>query len=389
MKGMKKILSIVMRAVVGIVLIYGLSVGVGAFVGYMIGQGQNQSSMTDRLTDAISKTDAPDHAGHQAEGAGHADAVETAKPVDAPAEPPPMAVAPKTDADKPEAAATEPSHQEPIAPPQDTAAVAPPISAAPLPIAMPDNKVKTWRDHAIVLPPYAYRDKKLIAIIFDDAGPSARRTKEVSDFSAALTISFLPYAPNLRRQINAARAAGHEVLAHVPMEALEVDAHPGPNALMMDMSDDEILENLRQNLDKFDMYIGVNNHMGSRLTADRRRMEIILKEIKSRNLVFVDSLTSKDSVAGKIAKEMGILSASRDVFLDDDDNPEKIREQFQRLMQIADKKGTAIAIGHPRPNTIAAFKEWLPSIENSPYLIVPLSVVLLERQKQSDKKSHE
>ena len=178
-------------------------------------------------------------------------------------------------------------------------------------------------------------------------------------------------------------------MAHLPMEALDVDAHPGPHALMMDLTDEEVLENLKMNLEKFDSYIGVNNHMGSRFTADRHRMSIVLKELKQRNLVFIDSMTSKDSIAGKLAKDMGMITASRDVFLDDEDNPDKIREQLKVLQNTASKRGMAIAIAHPRPNTIAAIKEWLPSLEESSYMIVPLSVVLLERQKQEQENKND
>ena len=117
-------------------------------------------------------------------------------------------------------------------------------------------------------------------------------------------------------------------------------------------------------------------------------MRLVLQEIKKRDLIFVDSMTSAQSVAGKMAAQMGIMTGKRDVFLDDVDDAEKIKEQFNRLNLVAGKHGTAIAIGHPRPKTIAALKEWLASIEGSDTMVVPLSVVLLEQEKAKN-KNHE
>lgn len=243
-----------------------------------------------------------------------------------------------------------------------------------------------WRQHAIAMPSFRYRDKFIIALIFDDVGMNARHTQGLIDIKAPITLSFLPYAPNVQRQVRAARAAGHEVMLHLPMEALDVDAHPGPNALMLDLTAAEIADALKLNLDSFTGYIGINNHMGSKFTQDRAAMKIVLDEIKQRDLIFVDSLTSADSIAGRMAASMDILSGTRDVFLDNTDTPEAIMTEFARLEGLARKHGTAIAIGHPRANTLVALRQWLVKVENSEFMVVPLSVVLQERRKAADKK---
>lgn len=349
MTGKRNPWKIVLRIIIGIFFVYGLAVAVGVSVGYFVAKDHTAQQVTSILVPQQQVTAPETHV----------------EPASAPHMETPQ---------------TPSEHAAPITPPLTT-----PTEPQPAPI-LADKPSKGWKENAIILPPYAYRDKKLIAIIFDDAGVNANRTKEIIDVKSPLTISFLPYAPNLQRQANAARAAGHEVMAHVPMEAEDVDAHPGPNALMTDMTDEEILANLHENLDKWDSYIGINNHMGSFFTADAHRMGVVLEEIKKRDLIFVDSMTSAKSVAGKKAQEMGMLSGARDVFLDDVDNSEKIKEEFKKLEKAARKQGTAIAIGHPRPNTISALKEWLVAIENSEYMVVPLSVVLLERQKAAEEK---
>ncbi len=344
----KKILPIVLRAVIGLFFIYGLAIVVGAGVGYFVGKDAKPNLPIPNLPiiDQYIAQPAPEH-------------------------PPSQEHAPTP----PQVSNPHSGLADPVQP-----------QSAAQPVA--DVK-KSWRDNAIILPPYAYRDKKLIAIIIDDAGMNVKRTKEIIDIKSPLVLSFLPYAPNLQRQANAARAGGHEVMGHIPMEAESADAHPGPHALMTDMTDEEILHELRQNLDFWNSYIGINNHMGSLFTSDPHRMDVVLQEIKRRDLIFIDSMTSAKSVAGKKAEAMGIVSASRDVFLDDVDDAAKIKEQFRILEKISRKQGSAIAIGHPRANTIAALKEWLISTENSDYMVVPLSVILLERQKMPDKKHHQ
>ena len=275
-------------------------------------------------------------------------------------------------------------HSDPAA--ADHASPAAPIATPAEPKITPSEEpgIKGWASYAIAMPSFRHRDKFIIALIFDDVGVQKARTQTLIDTKAPLTLSFLPYAEQIQRQVRAARANGHEVLLHLPMEAIDVDAHPGPHALMLDMSKEEIEENLRLNLSAFDSYIGVNNHMGSKFTQNADAMRIVLKELKARDLIFVDSLTTADSIAAPMAAAMGILSGKRDVFLDNEDDLEKIRAQFTKLEEIARKKGTAIAIGHPRPKTLQVLQEWLIRNENSEFMVVPLSVVLQERQKRAD-----
>lgn len=345
--------KLVLRIIVGIFFVYGLAVAVGVSVGYFVAKDNAAHQVTSILVPQQQI----------------AESMPPVNPAPAPMQPSAPEVTHAEPGTTPVAAPVE--HAPPVAASTPTIAAAPP---------------KGWRENAISMPPYAYRDKKLIAIIFDDAGVNAKRTKEIIDVKSPLTISFLPYAPNLQRQVNAARAGGHEVMAHVPMEAEDVDAHPGPNALMTDMTDEEILASLHENLDKWNSYIGINNHMGSLFTADPHRIGLVLAEIKRRDLIFVDSMTSPKSIAAKKAQELGILTGARDVFLDDVDNTDNIKLEFKKLEKAARKHGTAIAIGHPRANTITALKEWLVAVENSEYMVVPLSVVLLERQKNAAEK---
>ncbi len=239
-----------------------------------------------------------------------------------------------------------------------------------------------WRKYAISPPAFSYRDKKLVAVIIDDAGVNPRITRQFIDIKQPVTLSFLPYAPNVARQAKAAYAKGHEVMLHLPMEAIEVDSYPGPHALTTDLTDKEVLQNLKANLDAFDTYIGVNNHMGSKFTADEQKMRLVLEEIKRRDLIFIDSKTSPLSVGGKLSKSLGIAGAERDIFLDHIDDPKEIAQQFKSLEKSARKQGTAIAIGHPRAHTLATLQEWLVRVEADDIAVVPLSVVVQEREKR-------
>jgi len=120
--------------------------------------------------------------------------------------------------------------------------------------------------------------------------------------------------------------------------------------------------------------VGVNNHEGSALTENREAMKFLMAELKTRNLFFLDSMTTAKSVAYATAIEFGMKAARRDVFLDNEgDNPEYIRGQLDELVEIARNHGKAIGIGHPHPATLSELRKWLAEADSQGIEIVPVS----------------
>ncbi len=194
-----------------------------------------------------------------------------------------------------------------------------------------------------------------------------------------LTLSFMTYAQDLPDQAEAGRRAGDELLLHVPMEPIDRAQNPGPHALLVAMSPDEILAQLRWGLDRFTGFVGVNNHMGSRFTADARGMAVVMAELRRRGLLFLDSKTTATSAGMREAAANGVPHAARDVFLDDDPIPAAIDRQLARVERVARHNGSAIAIGHGHDPTIAALRSWLPTLREKGFALVPLSAVVRRR----------
>ena len=186
-----------------------------------------------------------------------------------------------------------------------------------------------------------------------------------------LSFAFLPGAPNTEKLAAKAARLGRDVLVHLPLEPLNADINPGPGALRVNMTKEAILSVLKKDLGLVPDACGVNNHMGSKFTADKKAMSIVLGEIKRRGLFFVDSVTTNKSVAYALAQEMGIPSAARSVFLDDDHSPSDIKKELRHLVLLAKRNGSAIAIGHPFPDTEKVLRDELPSLRKE-VLLVPV-----------------
>jgi len=136
---------------------------------------------------------------------------------------------------------------------------------------------------------------------------------------------------------------------------------------------------LQSNLDRFDGYVGINNHMGSLLTTDRERMATVMAELRRRDLLFLDSRTSARSVAADEARRHGIPHAMRDVFIDHVIELEAIEKRLAQVERIAKLNGVAVAIGHPHAETLRALRTWLPSLERRGFRLVPISTVVAHK----------
>jgi polysaccharide deacetylase 2 family uncharacterized protein YibQ len=185
----------------------------------------------------------------------------------------------------------------------------------------------------------------------------------------------MTYAPNAAHLADQARKAGHEIMVHVPMEAINRDADPGKNALLTSLSRAEILQRLDWDLSQFQGYVGINNHMGSRFTQDAAGMQVVLESLKARGLLFLDSRTIASSVGDALAGQLGVTHLKRDVFLDNVIDEADIRRELARAEAVARKQGFAIAIGHPHPDTVEALRQWIPAAKARGFVLVPITAI--------------
>ena len=210
-----------------------------------------------------------------------------------------------------------------------------------------------------------------IALVIDDMGLDLKGSRRAMALPAAVTLSFLPYATRLQDQTLDAQNAGHELLLHMPMEPLGRD-DPGPHALRVDQPIEDIRQEFQTALASFTGFDGVNNHMGSKFTAYATGMDIVMDELRQRNLFFLDSRTGPRSVGMSLAAARGVRAVSRDVFLDDEIATQAISKQLAIVERIARRKGYAVAIGHPHALTLQALEKWMPEAEQRGVVFVPL-----------------
>ena len=239
---------------------------------------------------------------------------------------------------------------------------------------LPDKPAEPPR----VTKPAPVKGHPKIAIVIDDMGLDSRGSPRAVKLPLQVTLSYIPYAPHLRDQTRAAQSRGHELLLHMPMEPLG-HADPGQGALLVSLSPDEIRQRLDDALDSFAGFDGMNNHMGSKFTAYADGMKIVMDELKARHIFFLDSRTSPQTIGAALAKENGIPTLSRDIFLDDDMAASAVRHQLQQTERVAQRHGYAIAIGHPHAATLQELEPWLVDIQSRGFELVALHDLLKDQ----------
>jgi hypothetical protein len=215
-----------------------------------------------------------------------------------------------------------------------------------------------------------------VAVVLDDAGMRLEELDRALRVGRPVTLAVLPGLPHSAELARRARAAGLEVLLHLPMEPEdpELAARMGDLAVRVDMSDEEIGHTVRTALQGVPGAVGVNNHMGSKATADRRVVRAVLRVLREEGLFFLDSRTTPNSTAEVAAKELGVRVARRAVFLDNDPSPEAVRAQVRKLVERALREGTAVGIGHAnRPHTAEVLAEMVAEVEQAGVQLVPVS----------------
>jgi len=210
-----------------------------------------------------------------------------------------------------------------------------------------------------------------VAIIIDDCGYSMDRDTPFLTLPIPVTLSVLPMTPHGREIADAAIAAGQYAIVHLPMQPDSAAVNPGPGAITTEMTDDQVRMQTQADLDALPSMPGANNHMGSRATADRRVMDDVIGVFKERHMFFIDSVTSPSTVGAETARAMDVPSASRAVFLDNQATVPYVEGQLRATMARALKFGSAIAIGHPNPQTDEALAAMIPQMKAAGIEFVP------------------
>ena len=216
----------------------------------------------------------------------------------------------------------------------------------------------------------------LVAIIIDDVGFDREAARQFAELDSHITLALLPGAPHGRVIAETLHSMGVEVMLHLPMEPMEYPrVNPGPGALLSTMEPDRLISVLRQDLDAVPHVRGVNNHMGSRLTSLSPQMHQIFTVLKARGLFFIDSRTTRHSLCRSSARLLRVPFAQRDVFLDNIQKSGYIKKQLAQLVDVAQRHGTAIGIGHPYKATYATLRAEMQAIK-SQVTLVPASALV-------------
>jgi polysaccharide deacetylase 2 family uncharacterized protein YibQ len=208
-----------------------------------------------------------------------------------------------------------------------------------------------------------------VAIVVDDLGSNRKPVIPLLEMNVPLTLSILPLETYSEWIAEEGHKRGHEIIAHIPMEAIK-ENNLGAGGLYTAMTENEIIQILGKNLSSVPYIKGASNHMGSAFTEDERAMSIVMSALKQRGLFFLDSITTSRSVGSRIARNLGVQLFRRDIFLDNGDDPAYIEAQWNKLLGVAQKKGYAVALAHPRENTIEFLRKFL---KKNKLRVVPLS----------------
>ncbi len=208
-----------------------------------------------------------------------------------------------------------------------------------------------------------------IAIVIDDfGGEDITGVNETLSIKCPITVAVMPNLPNSRVHASRAAEAGFQVILHLPMEPVNgKSSWLGPGDINCNLTNKEIVERLKEDLDSVPFAVGINNHTGSRATANGRVMKAVLEIAKEQSLFFLDSCTTSNTIIASLAQDLGVPCVERDVFLDEKESKYEIKRQIYKLVDIARKNGSAVGIGHVGQmgkTRASALNETIPELEN-------------------------
>lgn len=290
-----------------------------------------------------------------------------------PAQPPQQAAVPPAPPPPPKPAAPVTPGKPEALPPAPDPALVERTALGPLPMIGPDGR-KPWQAYAR---PFDRGDRRpRIAVLLTGLGLSGAATEAaINDLPGAVTLGFNPYAPKLDEWIGYARAAGHEAFLSLAMEPVDYPrVDPGPHTLLISLDRQQNVERLQWVLTRVTGYVGVVTSAGSRFTTSQADLLPILDEIKGRGLMFVDSHSTENTVAGPLAKSIGLPRAVSDLALDQQQaSRDAIDARLQQLEQMARQTGVAVGLGEVYPVTIERLAQWIPTLERKGIVLAPVS----------------
>ena len=294
---------------------------------------------------------------------------------EAEAPPPEPKTAPEPEPETaPAAPAPPPAPSETAKAPKATEPGAEQLAALPRPV--PPDPNLPWRRNS---QPFDETDSRpRVAVVLTGLGLASTVTEAaIKELPPGITLSFTPYSRKLNQWVALARVNGHEVLLDLPMEPTTYpDDDPGPQALLTALSSRQNLDRLRWTLDRVTGYVGVATTMGSRFAASEKHMTPILKALKDRGLLFLDSRASDDSVAARLAGEIGVPRAINDRPLDwAQASRVAIDARLVQLENVARSEGFAVAMGRPYPVTIERLRKWAKGLKARGLVLAPISAV--------------
>lgn len=234
----------------------------------------------------------------------------------------------------------------------------------------------------LCIAPTAIAQNAQVAIIIDDIGYRKSDAAALT-LPGAITFAILPHTPYGKTLAQQAYKKDNEIILHIPMEA-ENGKKLGPGALTVEMGEKSIRQELALAFAEIPFAIGINNHMGSKLTKLQSPMMWTMQFLKERNLIFIDSVTTSKTQAESIALQIGVPTTRRQIFLDNELTSVYINQQFMQLIDQAQKNKSVVAIAHPHPETIKALNRLIPLLAELNIDLVPISA-LITAQKDQDK----
>lgn len=231
------------------------------------------------------------------------------------------------------------------------------------------------------LVPCVHANNAQVAIIIDDIG-YRKSDAAVLTLPGAITFAILPHTPFGKSLAQQGFDKSNEIILHIPMEA-ENGKKLGPGALTTSMNEQSIRHELALAFAEIPFAVGMNNHMGSKLTKLYSPMMWTMRFLKERDLLFVDSVTTNKTQAERIAQQVGVPTTHRQIFLDNELSKAYIDQQFLQLIDHAQKYKSAVAIAHPHPETIDALNRLIPLLAELDIDLVPISMLISPQRKQS------
>ena len=218
--------------------------------------------------------------------------------------------------------------------------------------------------------------KPQISLIIDDIGYNKERLKQFLGLEIPMTFAILPRLRHTKDFAEKIHSNKHEIILHQPMEPYNSSLDPGPGAIFVKDKNSTIVGTLEKNICDTPYVTGINNHMGSRFTSSKDKMNEALNVVKDYNLFFIDSLTTNRSTAYETAKDLDIAAGFRNIFLDNIPDEKYVRSQLRRLLSHAMRFGHAIGIGHPYCVTAMAIKHFMGTIRRNDISLVNASSLI-------------